>query len=142
MPEQNRKSKVVKSEFIKFPGHAQVSATDKRYEIFAGNGRIELKMCKCTWDCECKRASARLNKMTAQDGSFSVSITNVRKPRKVTFKQHRNEIYADAEKLHKRALKAAKRMKREQKAKDAAIRREQRAFEKRAMAEMNAFLGR
>src|SRR5688572_6748670 len=101
MSEQNRKSKVTQSEFVPFPGHAQVSATDPRYEIFAGNGRIDVKICKCQRECDCKCGSARLNKMIANDGSFSVNITNVRRPRKVTWKKHKNEIYAEAEALAK-----------------------------------------
>lgn len=138
--EQNRKSKHKKSEFVRFPGHSLKSVTDKQYEIYAGNGRIELKMCKCAQDCDCKRGSARLNKMTAQDGSFSVNLSNVRKPRKITFKQHRNEIYSEAQKLHKRALKAANRMKREQRSAELAELRAIKAFEKKVREEMQAFL--
>ena len=138
---QNRKSKVTKSEFIKFPGHAQVSATDPRYEIFAGNGRIELKMCNCQRECECKRGSARLNKMQAHDGSFSVSITNVRKPRKVTWKQHKSEIYAEAEALAKRAVKAQKRMKREARQQQSAYNSALKEYERQVKAELAAFRG-
>lgn len=142
MSEQNRKTKVKQSEFIKFPGHALVSITDKRYEIFAGNGRIELKMCSHLGECICPRGSARLNKMVAKDGSFEVKLTNIRRPRKITFKQHRDEIIADAKVLHKKALKLANRMKREERARNAEVRKSVKEYEEAFKAELNAFLGR
>lgn len=142
MSDVKRKAAHKQSEFIKFPGHAQVSATDKRYEIFAGNGRIELKMCRCAHDCKCPRGTGRLNKMIAQDGSFSVSITNVRNPRKIKFKKHINEILAEASDLHKRAKKAATRMRRQAEETERAKRRDLREYSKQIQAELDAFLGR